>query len=92
MFKNYVKSAIAGLCFFFGFSFLSCETTIPHLSISERKVADSIYRDEMKSFRSEMDSFCLVLKDSLMPVYVDSMEKVRLAEIEKQLERIKNMK
>ena len=89
---KHLKSMIGCCCISLSFFVVSCETTIPDLSISERKVADSIYRDEMKSFRSEMDSLCLVLKDSLLPIYVDSMEKVRLAEIEKQLERIKNMK
>lgn len=76
----------------FGFLISSCESTIPGLSSAERKMADSIYRDEMKIFRPEMDSFCAVFKDSLLPIYIDSMEKSRLAEIEKQLERIKNMK
>lgn len=75
-----------------GFLFSGCESTIPGISSAERKMADSIYRDEMKIFRPEMDSFCVVLKDSLLPIYIDSMKKARLVEIEKQLERIKNMK
>ena len=74
------------------FLFQGCESEIPDLSSSERKIADSIYRNEMKVFRPEMDSLCVVLKDSLMSAYVDSMKKERLEEIEKQLERIKNMK
>lgn len=78
---------------FFCFIISGCsESPIPDLSSSERKIADSIYRDEMKFFRPEMDSLCEVLKDSLLPIYIDSMAKVRTAEIEKQLERIKNMK
>lgn len=76
----------------FGFIFQGCESTIPDLSSAERKIADSIYRDKMKTFRPEMDSLCAELNDSLLPIYIDSMEKSRLAEIEKQLERIKNMK
>lgn len=78
--------------FFLLFLTAGCESTIPGLSSAERKVTDSLYRNEMKIFRPEMDSFCVVLKDSLLPIYIDSMEKTRLAEIEKQLERIRNMK
>lgn len=86
------KVIIFSALLFSFFLVVGCESTIPGLSSAERKLVDSLYRDEMKIFRPELDSFCVVLKDSLLPIYVDSMEKARLAEIEKQLERIKNMK
>ena len=78
---------------FFCFIVSGCsESSIPDLSSAERKIVDSIYRDEMKDFRPKVEDLCTVLKDSLLPIYIDSMENARLAEIEKQLERIKNMK
>lgn len=73
--------------------FVGCgDPTIPGLSMSERKLADSLYRDEMKVFRPKMDSICTALQDSLLPIYIDSMKKERIAEIERQLERIKKLK
>lgn len=73
--------------------FMGCgDSTIPGLSMAERKLADSLYRDEMKVFRPKMDSICTVLQDSLFPIYIDSMKKERITEIERQLERIKKLK
>lgn len=102
MTKNSIRVINAGLKFgllsgfwaiLFCASFVSCgEPTIPGLSMSERKMADSLYRNEMKVFRPKMDSICTALQDSLLPIYIDSMKKERIAEIERQLERIKKLK
>lgn len=81
-----------GLILFFAFLFSSCEPEIPNLTSAERKMADSLYRNEMRVFRKNLDSLCLAKKDSLLPIYVDSMKKERIIEIEKQLERIRKMK
>ena len=69
----------------------SCEFEPPDLSIQERKIADSIYRETIKPLREEMDSTCQFMQDRLILVYRDSMLKAREAEIQKQLERIKNL-
>ncbi len=83
------------ICFQFiiGASFLllpSCEFEVPDLSIQERKYADSTYRETMKTYRAEMDSLCVSMQDSLIPIYRDSMYKIRSEEIERQLERVRN--
>ncbi len=68
----------------------SCEFEPPDLSIQERKIADSLYRETMKTYREEMDSVCQQLQDSLIPIYKDSILKMRESEIQKQLERVRN--
>lgn len=72
--------------------FPSCEFEVPDLSIQERKYADSIYRESMKTMRGDLDTMCINLKDSLVPIYRDSMYKTRSEEIERQLERVRNSK
>ena len=72
------------------FVFPSCEFKPPDLSIQERKIADSLYREKMKTYREEMDSVCQQLQDSLIPIYKDSILKMRESEIQKQLERVRN--
>jgi len=62
------------------------------LSIQERKLADSIHRSQLKDFRKALDTVCINLQDSLLPIYIDSMYKARTEEIERQLERVRNSK
>lgn len=69
--------------------FPSCEFEPPGLSIQERKIADSIYRDSIKVFSKDLDTLCLHLQDSLVPVYRDSILILREKEIQKQLDRVK---
>lgn len=89
MFRKLRYYFIIGFCFFL---LPSCEFEVPDLSIQERKYADSLYRETMKTYRSELDTVCINLQDSLLPIYIDSMYKARSEEIERQLERVRNLK
>ncbi|MEZ4949043.1 MAG: hypothetical protein R2784_06595 [Saprospiraceae bacterium] len=50
-----------------------------------------MYRKTMKTLRLEMDSLCVVKKDSLIAYMVDSLLDANIREINRQLERIKNL-
>jgi len=89
MFKKLKNCLIIGIMFFF---LPSCEFEVPNLSIQERKLADSIHRSQLKDFRLGLDTVCMHLQDSLLPIYIDSMYKARTEEIERQLERVRNSK
>lgn len=69
--------------------FPSCEFEPPGLTIQERKIADSLFRDSIKIYGKQLDTLCLQLQDSLIPIYRDSMLEMREKEIQKQLERVK---
>ncbi len=78
---------------FVSFVLGSCTPEPPQgLTRAERKIADSLTRVEMKTFRKKKDADCEALQDSLIPVLRDSMMKARIEEITKQLERIKKLK
>ena len=92
--KKTNSSSKAALVFLFSIIMIlpSCEFEVPDLSIQERKYADSIYRETMKTYRGELDTICINLQDSLIPIYRDSMYQSRNKEIERQLERVRNLK
>ncbi|MCB0663949.1 MAG: hypothetical protein KDC24_14475 [Saprospiraceae bacterium] len=71
--------------------FTSCEGPPKDLSIADKKKVDSLYRDELKSLRSEMDSICRSRRDSLIQTAVDSLLEENIQEITRQLQRIKNL-
>lgn len=69
----------------------ACEERPQELSFSERSTADSIYREELKILRVKVDSLCQQRQDSTTRAAIDSLYDVRLEEITRQLNRIKNV-
>ncbi len=82
--------AVLPACLAIFFLMAGCGQEAPQLSFSERSTADSIYREELKVLRVELDSFCIQNQDSMTRAAVDSLYRVRLDEISRQLNRIKN--
>ncbi|MEZ5055653.1 MAG: hypothetical protein R2879_01315 [Saprospiraceae bacterium] len=80
-------SMLTSLVFLLG----SCEGPPKQLSIADKTEVDSMYRKTMKTLRPEMDSLCVVKKDSLIAYMVDSLLDANIREINRQLERIKNL-
>ncbi|MCB0617244.1 MAG: hypothetical protein KDC43_24310 [Saprospiraceae bacterium] len=61
----------------------------PTLDGTDRKIIDSLYQMEVNRIKPVLDSLCESRFDSLLQVAVDSILEVRNAEIEKQLNRIR---
>lgn len=81
------------MIFFLIVLFVSCTPEPPQgLTRSERNIADSLVRVEMRTFRKNKETECEKMQDSLIPVLRDSMMKARIEEIQRQLERIKKLK
>jgi hypothetical protein len=69
--------------------FSSCGEDAPlTLSWEERSFVDSLFREEVKVLKPELDSICDLHFDSLKSYYVDSLWNNRIEEIERQLQRI----
>jgi len=88
LFKSMRAVLPAGLAVFFLMA--GCGQEAPQLSFSERSTADSVYREELKLLRVKLDSFCIKNQESMTRAAVDSLYRVRLDEISRQLNRIKN--
>ena len=61
----------------------------PSLNAKDRELIDSLFRLEIKVLKPELDSLCDATFDQRVQVAVDSMLIVRRAEIERQLQRIR---
>ena len=61
----------------------------PTLNYKDREIVDSLFRLRIGNLKPILDSLCDVRYDSAVQFNVDSMMKVRQAEIEKYLERIR---
>ena len=78
------------LSFLFFFLLESCTPDPePTLNYKDREVVDSLFRMEVGILKPVLDSLCEMRHDSAVQFKVDSMMKVRQAEIERYLERIK---
>lgn len=65
------------------------EAPEPTLSYKERELVDSLFRLQVDSIRPKLDSLCTARHDSTVLFKVDSMLKVRLAEKQKYLDRLR---
>ena len=61
----------------------------PTLVYKDREIVDSLYRHQVDSLKPIFDSRCAVRFDSAVRFKTDSMLKVRTAEIQKALERLR---
>ena len=61
----------------------------PTLVYKDREVVDSLYRHQVDSLKPILDSLCTAHFDSAVQFKTDSMLKVRTAEIQKALERLR---
>jgi hypothetical protein len=61
----------------------------PTLSFNEREQVDSLFKLHVDSLRPVLDSLCNARLDSAVQFKTDSLMKMRMAEIEKYLQRIK---
>lgn len=61
----------------------------PTLSYKDRELVDSLYRHQVDSLKPIFDSLCTARFDSAVQFKTDSMLKVRTAEIQKALERLR---
>ncbi len=70
-------------------STLSCSEPPPRtLTLAERKLADSLFQEEVKRLKPQLDSLCELRFDSLVKSALDSMLEVRKELMEKQLKRL----
>ncbi|MBI5914000.1 MAG: hypothetical protein HY842_01370 [Bacteroidetes bacterium] len=68
----------------------SCtEEAPPTLSYQERELVDSLFRMQVDTLKPRYDSLCTARFDSAVQFKTDSMLKVRTAEIQKYLERLR---
>ncbi len=65
------------------------EQPAPTLAFREREIVDSLYRHQVDSLKPIYDSLCTARFDSAVQFKTDSMLKVRTAEIQKALERLR---
>jgi hypothetical protein len=65
------------------------EQPAPTLAFREREIVDSLYRHQVDSLKPIYDSLCAARFDSAVQFKTDSMLKVRTAEIQKALERLR---
>lgn len=64
----------------------------PTLSVDDRKLTDSLYRDSINYLKPLIDSLCTLNFDKNVKAVVDSIMTERLEEIRKQMERINGRK
>lgn len=57
------------------------------LSTLERQAVDTLYTNEIKILRPLLDSVCYVRQDSIISKVADSLVKVRMAEIDRIMNR-----
>ncbi len=67
---------------FFLILMTSCGRSDNNLTPEERVVVDSLYNVSMSKEKITQDSICLIEKDTTFKYAVDSIKKVRIAEIE----------
>ena len=63
----------------------------PSLNSKDREIIDSLYKLQVKDLKDEADSICDTQHDSLLEMYIDSMMTLRKMEIERQLQRIRQL-
>lgn len=63
----------------------------PSLNSKDREIIDSLYKLQVQDLKNEADSICDSRHDSLLEVYIDSMMTLRKFEIERQLQRIRQL-
>lgn len=61
----------------------------PTLAYKDREIVDSLYRMQVDSLKPIFDSLCTARHDSAVKFKTDSMLKVRTAEIQQALERLR---
>ena len=79
-------AALAGI----GAWLSGCGGEAPRLTIAQRRTADSLYHESAQRLAAELDTLCAQKRDSVVLFFVDSLYDVRLAEIERQLKRIRD--
>lgn len=57
------------------------------LSVTERQMVDTLYTNRVKELRPLLDSICEVQQDSLVARVADSLIQVRMAEIDRIMNR-----
>lgn len=62
----------------------------PTLSYKERETVDSLFRLQVDSLKPLFDSLCIARFDSAVQFKTDSMLKIRTAEVQQALERLRN--
>ncbi|MFK7932593.1 MAG: hypothetical protein AB8G22_03730 [Saprospiraceae bacterium] len=69
-------------------SYTACEEdTTPQLNKADIDIIDTLYMNELKSFRPYLDSICEAQFDSLVQLAADSMLIERMEEVERQRSR-----
>lgn len=57
---------------------------------SNRVVADSLYKEQLKMLTEEQDSLCIERENNFLKATVDSILQLRRAKIKEQINRSKN--
>ncbi len=71
--------------------FLACTEPPPRtLTLAERRLADSLFQEEVKREKPLLDSLCEQRFDSLVEVMLDSILDVRKKAMDKQLQRLRS--
>ena len=65
------------------------DSNVP-LDAGTRRTIDSLATARLGEARAKLDSLCKAEHQTVLPVLIDSIKKVREAEIERQLQRIRN--
>jgi len=65
-------------------SALSCDNQEPRnkMNKEEKQLVDSLYSAQLRAIKKEMGYHCSDLRDSLFPIYVDSIRELRLIEVD----------
>lgn len=66
----------------------ACRNPDKPLDADTRRIIDSLFSEENRRVRAEMDTLCLKSRSTVLPHLVDSIRQVRLSEIEKQLKTV----
>ena len=72
------------------FAFACSEPPEAKLRRSNRVVADSLYKEQLKMLTEEQDSLCIERENNFLKATVDSILQLRRAKIKEQINRSKN--
>ena len=63
---------------------MSCGDPAPRTKMNreEKRIVDSLYSVELKAIKKETSYTCSDLRDSLFPIFVDSIRELRLIEVD----------
>lgn len=72
------------------FLLVACsEPPAPKLRLNNRRIADSIYKEQIPMLTTEQDSLCKLLEEEHLDEVIDSILNLRRAKIKAQIQRSK---